>query len=93
MRSCGFAHPPADDTPERETIDVFADFLHDADLTARLDALTRTVPPELVADAWGARARMADARRAAGVELDDIDEQALARYPDPPRIPTTQETP
>lgn len=27
MKGCGFCHPPADDTPEREAIDAFADFL------------------------------------------------------------------
>lgn len=32
MRDCGFAHLPADDSPDREVIDVFRDFLHDAGL-------------------------------------------------------------
>lgn len=37
-------------------------------------------------DEWEGRARMAMARQAAGVELDSIDQQALARFPDPPSV-------
>jgi hypothetical protein len=36
--------------------------------------------PDEVAGIWAGRARMAAARRAAGVPLDDIDSQALARH-------------
>lgn len=53
------------------------------------DALGSGASAEDTAQAWGARARMADARRVAGAELDAGDIEALRRYPTPPRIPTT----
>jgi hypothetical protein len=39
--------------------------------------------PADVAGIWAGRARMAAARRAAGVPLDDLDRQALVRLDDP----------
>lgn len=38
---------------------------------------------DLVAEVWQGQARMAAARRAAGVSLSALDLQALDRYPDP----------
>lgn len=39
--------------------------------------------PETV-DEWQGRARMAAARRAAGLDLDEVDLEALEMWPDPP---------
>jgi hypothetical protein len=64
-------------------------------LTDRQRAEVAAVPASTAntAEAWGARARMADARRAAGAHLDDVDIEALRRYPTPPRIPITNTAP
>jgi hypothetical protein len=41
-------------------------------------------PDEWGPEQWEGRARMAEARRHAGLELDQIDTEALRRYPAPP---------
>ena len=46
------------------------------DRTARLRPST--------SEGWQGRARMAAARRAAGLDLNDLDLEALAMWPDPP---------
>lgn len=30
MRGCGFAHPPPEDSPDREAVDVFTDWLRES---------------------------------------------------------------
>lgn len=43
--------------------------------------------------AWAGRARMASARQAANVPLDDDDLEALRRHPDPPMTAPRKPTP
>ena len=49
-----------------------------------LNGAVAAYPDEWTPEHWAGRARMAAARRHAGIELDPVDRQALARYPDPP---------
>lgn len=67
-----------------EVLDAFAaarrsmgdDWPQPQDRTARLRPTTT--------EGWEGRARMAEARRAAGLELNDLDREALDMVPDPP---------
>jgi hypothetical protein len=53
--------------------------------TDRGDRMTRRLDTtDWTDEQWEGRARMADARRHAGLDLDSVDREALTRYPDPP---------
>ena len=41
---------------------------------------------------WGGHARMSEARRIVGLELDELDQESLRRFPNPPRIPCSSQT-
>jgi hypothetical protein len=53
--TCGTCRPPADDTPEREVIDVFADFLREAGAAGvnPRDPLPDTTAARAFARRWG----------------------------------------
>jgi hypothetical protein len=71
--------PPPEAALMDEATRVYRDAVADGKAAQGLRTGRRYQFRPMTDEAWAGRARMADARRAAGIELDDVDREAVAR--------------